>query len=218
MLHEFNSFELSSGYLLTVVYPVIPWIGVMALGYYFGDFYKNDIRPEFRKKLFNTIGLIGIGIFIIIRYFNWYGNLGQWKNFGNTTQNLISFFDLTKYHPSLLYILVTLSCTFLFLVNSEKWKGKVVDFFTVFGRVPFFYYIMHLYLIRLLSIIFAELSGYGWKMMIQSSVGVELGDFGYKLPIVYIIWIGIILMLYPLCKWYDTYKSNNWNKWWLSYL
>lgn len=218
ILHEYNTFQLTESLQLTVIYPVLPWIGVMALGYYFGNFYEKNTSPERRKRLFNALGFGAIGLFIIVRYFNFYGDTGLWKSFGNVTQTMMSFFDLNKYPPSFLFLLATLSGTFFFLANAEKWKGKLVDFFTVFGRVPFFYYILHLYLIRLLSMLFAELSGFGWEMMVQNTVEVELGDFGYNLAIVYLIWIGIILMLYPACKWYDGYKSRNRDKWWLSYL
>lgn len=218
MMHEFSTFQLTKNTLLTVVYPIVPWAGVMSLGYYFGTFYSKETSADRRKKLFNGIGLAALFGFVAIRYFNFYGNLGTWETYGTATQTLLSFFDLTKYPPSLLFLLVTLSGTIFFLANSEKWKGKVVDFFTVFGRVPFFYYIIHLYVIRVLALLFAEFSGFGWKLMVQTKVEIVLGDFGYNLSIVYLIWISIILMLYPVCKWYDSYKQSNKDKWWLSYL
>lgn len=218
MMHEFSTFQLTKNTLLTVVYPIVPWAGVMSLGYYFGTFYSKETSADRRKKLFNGIGLAALFGFVAIRYFNFYGNLGTWETYGTATQTLLSFFDLTKYPPSLLFLLVTLSGTIFFLANSEKWKGKVVDFFTVFGRVPFFYYIIHLYVIRVLALLFAEFSGFGWELMVQTKVEIVLGDFGYNLSIVYLIWISIILMLYPVCKWYDSYKQSNKDKWWLSYL
>jgi uncharacterized membrane protein len=218
MMHEFSTFQLTENTLLTVVYPIVPWAGVMSLGYYFGTFYSKETSAERRKKLFNGIGLGAILGFVVIRFFNFYGNLGTWAAYETSTQTLMSFFDLTKYPPSLLFLLVTLSGTILFLANSEKWKGKIVDFFTVFGRVPFFYYIIHLYVIRVLALLFAEFSGFGWELMVQTKVEIVLGDFGYNLSIVYLIWISIIIMLYPVCKCYDGYKQANKDKWWLSYL
>jgi hypothetical protein len=107
---------------------------------------------------------------------------------------------------------------FIFLANSEKWKGVVVNFFIVFGRVPFFYYIIHLYVIHLLATLLAEIEGYGWRVMIQDSLDPDLKGFGYSLPTVYLIWMAIILSLYPLCKWFDQYKQNHKEIWWLSYL
>ena len=116
---------------------------------------------------------------------------------------------------------MTLGLSFLFLANTEKLKGKVVDYFCTFGRAPFFYYILHLYIIHLLALIFAELSGFGWQKMILSTwVGFEtnLKGYGFDLWMVYVVWIGVILMLYPLCKKFDEYKRAHKEKWWLSYL
>src|SRR5690606_18723522 len=100
----------------------------------------------------------------------------------------------------------------------ETFKGKTVNFFTVFGRVPFFYYIIHIYAIHALAALFAEVEGFGWQIMIQNPQNLDLQGFGYGLPLVYLIWIGIILALYPICKKFDTYKQHNKDKWWLSYL
>ncbi len=116
---------------------------------------------------------------------------------------------------------MTLGTALLFLANAEKLKGKVVDFFSTFGRVPFFYYILHLYLIHLVALLFAELSGYGWQSMILAERMTrvpELKGFGFPLWVVYAVWIGVIFALYPLCKKFDNYKQNHKEKWWLSYL
>jgi hypothetical protein len=120
-----------------------------------------------------------------------------------------------------LYLLVTLGGTFLFLANAEKLKGKIVDFFCVFGRVPFFYYIIHLYLIHLLAMIAAQLTGYGWQAMILSKFPTKveaLKGYGFNLITVYLIWAIVIALLYPLCEKFDTYKQNHKHQWWLSYL
>ncbi|MEO7768242.1 MAG: heparan-alpha-glucosaminide N-acetyltransferase domain-containing protein [Ferruginibacter sp.] len=218
ILHEFNSFEILANYHINVVYPLIPWIGVMSLGYYFGNFYNKSFDPMARKKLFNQIGLAAIIGFFILRFINVYGDLNPWKHYDTTTQTIMSFMNLNKYPPSLLYLLITLGGAILFLANAEKLKGKIVDFFIVFGRVPFFYYIIHLYAIHILAAILAEMEGYGWKIMIQYTFDPDLKGFGYNLPLVCLIWIGIVLALYPLCKKFDTYKQNNKDKWWLSYL
>lgn len=93
-----------------------------------------------------------------------------------------------------------------------------MDFFSVFGRVPFFYYILHLYLIRVLALLVAGITGHGWDLMVQTTFEIDLKDFGFNLGIVYLIWISIILTLYPLCKWFDHYKQYHKTQWWLSYL
>jgi uncharacterized membrane protein len=218
ILHEFTTINLSETHHLNIVYPIIPWIGVMSLGYYFGNFYAPTFGNDRRKKLLNTIGLTALVLFVLLRWSNLYGDPQPWKSYETAAQTLMSFLNVNKYPPSILYLLATLSPALLFLANSEKWKGKLVDFFTVFGRVPFFYYIMHLYLIRILSFIAAELTGHGWELMVQTSFDINLKDFGFNLGVVYLIWIGIVLMLYPLCKKFDAYKQKHKEKWWLGYL
>jgi uncharacterized membrane protein len=220
-LHERNPFLTTPDHIFRVGYPIIPWVAVMSLGYYIGSFYDKSYDPSKRNKIFNIIGITAILFFVLLRAINIYGNLLPWKDYSNLTQTIFSFFNLSKYPPSLSFLLVTLGGAFLFLANSEKLKGNVVDFFSVFGRVPFFFYIIHIYLIHLLALITAEFTGFGWQKMILPSLPFrveELKGFGYNLFIVYIIWILVIAMLYPLCKKFDTYKQNNKDKWWLSYL
>jgi hypothetical protein len=152
---------------------------------------------------------------------NLYGDPKPFKDYPTLSQNLISFLNPSKYPPSLLYLLMTLGVAFLFLANTENLKGRIVNFFSTFGRVPFFYYILHLYLIHILAMIFAQASGWGWQKFILSTwVGREpnLKGYGFSLWVVYVVWIGTILLLYPLCKRFDKYKQSHKEKWWLSYL
>jgi uncharacterized membrane protein len=221
ILHEFAFFKFTDGVEFVVGYPIIPWIAVMALGYYFGSFYNKSYEVEKRKKLFNLIGILAILTFVILRFTNLYGDPVLFKDYDTTAKDLISFFNPSKYPPSLLYLLMTLGTTILFLANTEKLKGKVVDFFSTFGRVPFFYYIIHIYLIHLIALLFAQLSGFGWRIMILQDWVTEspsLKGFGFPLWVVYCVWIGVILLLYPLCKKFDNYKQSHKDKWWLSYL
>ncbi|HTF28579.1 MAG TPA: hypothetical protein VK625_07025, partial [Flavitalea sp.] len=135
--------------------------------------------------------------------------------------NLFSFLNFNKYPPSLSFLLATLGPSFLFLANSEKLKGKVVNFFCVFGRVPFFYYIIHVYLIHLSALFVAGFSDFGWRKMILPAMPFRveaLKGFGFNLVIVYLIWIAIVFALYPFCKSFDKYKQAHKTKWWLSYL
>lgn len=218
ILHEFDSFKISDTHQLNIFYPIIPWIGVMALGYYFGSFYSPSFDAAKRRKLFNIIGVASLLLFVIIRWTNIYGDPSAWQKYHTITQTIMSFLNVTKYPPSLLYLLLTLGVAFVFLANTENLGGKVVAFFTTFGRVPFFYYILHLYFIRIIGMILAELSGYDWRILIQTSFDIDLKGFGYNLGIVYLIWAGIILLLYPLCKRFDAYKQSHKEQWWLSYL
>lgn len=221
LLHEFSVFKITEGVEFSVLYPVIPWIAVMALGYYFGSFYDNSFDSVKRKKAFNLIGVSGLILFIIIRFINNYGDPIPWKDDNTTTKDLISFLNPSKYPPSLLFLLMTLGATFIFLANADKLKGKMVDYFSTFGRVPFFYYILHIYLIHLVAILFAELSGFGWQIMILPDWVTEmptLKGYGFPLWVVYAVWVGVIVLLYPFCKKFDKYKQAHKEKWWLSYL
>ncbi|ULQ53214.1 DUF1624 domain-containing protein [Flavihumibacter fluvii] len=221
VMHEQLFYKLTGNTQLLIGYPIIPWIAVMALGYYFGPFYDKSFDSNKRKKAFNTIGAIGITAFVILRFTNLYGDPKPFKHYGTLSQDLISFFNPNKYPPSLLYLLMTLGATFLFLANAENLKGRIVNFFSTFGRVPFFYYMIHLYLIHFTALIFAQLSGFGWQKLILStwiSFDPTIKGYGFSLWVVYIVWFGIILILYPLCKRFDHYKQTHKEKWWLSYL
>jgi uncharacterized membrane protein len=220
-LHERGPFLTTPEHIFRVPYSIIPWVAVMSLGYCFGSFYDKTYDSIKRKKLFNTIGITAIIAFVILRSVNIYGNLTPWKDYGNLEQTMFSYFNLTKYPPSLDFLLVTLGAAFLFLANTEKLKGGVVNFFSVFGRIPFFFYIIHIYLIHLLALIVAEFTGFGWQKMILPTLvnsSEELKGFGFNLFIVYLIWILVIALLYPLGKKFDSYKQINKEKWWLSYL
>lgn len=221
IVHEQVFYKLSDNTQLLIGYPIVPWIAVMALGYYFGALYDKSFDSNKRKKVFNIIGVIAITVFIVLRLTNLYGDPKQFKQYDTLSQDVISFLNPSKYPPSLLYLMMTLGATFLFLANAEKLKGRIVNFFCTFGRVPFFYYILHLYLIHIIALIFAQISGWGWQKFILSTwIGFEpnMKGYGFSLWVVYVVWIGIILLLYPLCKRFDKYKQSHKEKWWLSYL
>ena len=221
MLHERQKFEFYEGYTVIFAYSLLPWIAVMSLGFCFGSLYDSSFDTQKRKRILNGLGLGSLALFFILVAFNTYGDLIKWTNYGNTSQTLMSIFNLSKYPPSLLYVLITLGGTFLFLANVEKLKGTVVNFFCVFGRVPFFYYIIHIYLIHLIAAFAAYFTGFGWKALILPTfiTRVEtLKGYGFNLITVYLVWIVVILLLYPVCKKFDNYKQSHKHKWWLSYL
>ncbi len=219
ILHEMTVFKFSDSFRLYVDYPIIPWIAVMSLGYCFGSLYSSSFDQ--RKRLLNIIGFSAIALFFILRGINNYGNPSQWVPYDNFSQTIISFLSPSKYPPSLMYLLMTLGPAFIFLANVENLKGRLVNFFSTFGRVPFFFYILHLYLIHLIAMLLAELSGFGWHIMILSDWVVsvpELKGYGFGLWVVYAVWVVVILLLYPVCKKFDAYKQAHKAKWWLSYL
>ncbi len=221
ILHRFEVFPLSDTYSFNVFYPVVPWVAVMSLGYCFGSFYDSPFDTSKRKRMLNIIGLITIALFILIRYINIYGDPTPWTHYASFGQILMSFLNPNKYPPSLLYLLMTLGPAMIFLANSENLRGRVVNFFSTFGRVPFFYYILHIYLIHFIAMMLAQYSGFGWRSMINTQWVTEspaLKGYGFSLSMVYLVWISIIAALYPLCKKFDRYKIGHKEKWWLSYL
>jgi uncharacterized membrane protein len=221
ILHQRNQHFIDETHYISAVYALIPWVAVMSLGYCFGVLYDNSFDVQRRKRILIGLGSGSLLLFLILIAFNTYGDPVKWINYGINLKTLMSIFNVTKYPASLLYLLVTLGGTFLFLANAEKLKGKIVDFFCVFGRVPFFYYIIHLYLIHLLAMIAAQLTGYGWQAMILSKFPTKveaLKGYGFNLITVYLIWAIVIALLYPLCEKFDTYKQNHKHQWWLSYL
>ena len=221
MLHERQKFEFAKGHTIVFAYSLLPWIAVMSLGYCFGSLYDATFETAKRKKILNGLGIGSLLLFVILIALNTYGDPVQWTNYGVNSKTLMSIFDVNKYPPSLLYLLITLGGTFLFLANAEKLKGKVVDFFSTFGRVPFFYYILHIYLIHLFAAFAAYFTGFGWQALVLPTfiTRVEaLKGYGFNLITVYLVWIVVILLLYPLCKKFDSYKQSHKEKWWLSYL
>lgn len=220
-LHQDNALVYGSNHMVILHYPLIPWIGLMALGYLFGSFYQKDFDVSLRKKWLLRLGLGSLFLFVILRGFNVYGDLMPWSVQDTTTKSILSFFKVTKYPPSLLFLCITLGPAMLFLYAFENTKNKITDFFLVFGRVPLFYYFLHMLVIHILAIIGILIFGGNWQDMIvtgKSFMNETLKTYGYSLFIVYLVWISVVLLLYPLCKKYMTYKANNKDKWWLSYL
>lgn len=212
---------ISPSFMLVIKYPLIPWIGLMALGYCFGQLYTKDFDAQIRKNWLLNMGFAAIGLFFLLRSLNTYGDLVPWSMQDTTAKTIMSFFNVTKYPPSLLYLCITLGPSLLFLYAIETTKNKLTDFFLVFGRVPLFYYFLHIFVIHVFAILGIFIFGGNWRDMIltaESFGSKNLSTYGYSLFVVYLVWIGIVLLLYPLSKKYMVYKANNKDKWWLSYL
>jgi len=219
MVNDEHFFQYHS-VMLAVAYPVLCWIGVMAAGYCAGEIYTN-YEPVRRRKILLILGSIAVLGFIIIRYSNLYGDPSPWSVQKSFSFTLMSFVNVTKYPPSLLYVLMTIGPALIFLAlmeNSKNWFSNIVS---TYGRVPMFYYLIHIYLIHLVAMLAARLSGYKWSDMISPgwiAFNPPLHGYGFSLTVVYLVWIGIIIFLYPFCRWYDKYKSTHRHYWWLSYL
>src|SRR5688500_14648949 len=221
MVHQFQGFPLSKNYFLFIGYPIVPWIGVMMLGYCFGTFYQSSYSQATRRKILLYLGTALVALFVLIRLINGYGDPHPWSMQPNPVFTVLSFLNVTKYPPSLLYVLVTLGPAILFLAISENYYGSVSQKIKILGRVPMFYYLLHLYLIHLLALTAALLTGYEASDMVFNTWvtnSPNLVGYGFSLWVVYVVWISVVLILYPLCKWYDNYKAAHREKWWLSYL
>ena len=134
---------------------------------------------------------------------------------------LISFLNTTKYPPSLQFLLMTMGPAFIFLALFEYASPKPANPLVVFGKVPFFFYVIHIYLIHALAMLTLTLTGWDWREYIFSASRFQSGRleaFGFGLEVVYLIWAIVVVMLYPLCRWYQQVRERNPGKWWLSYL
>lgn len=221
ILHQRVRLMSSPDQMISLVYPIIPWIGLMALGYCFGSLYKRDFDPIMRKKWLLGLGFGAIALFYVIRGLNVYGDLQPWLVQKNLTYTIMSFFNVTKYPPSLDYLLITIGPAMLFLYVIENVKNRFTDFLLVFGRVPLFYYFLHMIVIHSFAVFLMMILGENWHNMILTVdvfQNAKLITYGYPLFVVYIIWIIIVLLLFAPSKMYMNYKAKNKQKWWLSYL
>jgi uncharacterized membrane protein len=221
LLHVPESFRFGQ-ITVSVKYPVMPWIGLMAVGYYFGDWYARGCDPARRRLLLFLLGYSTVAVFIILRAADWYGDAARWTVQKDSFFTILSFLNVTKYPPSLLYLLMTIGPALVILAFTEGplnwWKARVA----LFGRVAMFYYLAHILLIHLIAFFAAILSGRsGWDMVLSTGVddSPSLKGYGFDLGVVYLVWIGLILVLYPFCRWFDRYKrAHQATHWWLSYL
>src|SRR5205085_2385630 len=143
-------------------YPILPWIGVMSLGYCFGQLYKKGVDSILRKKYLLIIGSIATLLFLIIRGINEYGDMAPWSTQNSFVLTVCSFLNVTKYPPSLMYSLMTLGPAIVLLAFLEKPLNRLGKIIIRFGRVPLFFYVLHLYLIHLLAMGAVVLSGRPW--------------------------------------------------------
>ena len=162
------------------------------------------------------LGSALILLFVVLRLTSIYGDPGIWKP---GAHSLFSFFDTSKYPPSLQYCCMTLGPSILLLAFFENIKAGWTKVVSVYGRVPFFYYILHFYLLHTILVIVFFATGHSSEQILdqQSFIGFRPANFGYNLPIVYLVWLSAVALLYLPCRWFNQYKMNHQN-WWLKYL
>lgn len=219
-LHVFNIVNMGS-FQVFVGYPMIPWIFVMPLGYYFGELYKPSYDPKLRIKRLFQLGLGLTLLFFVLRTLNIYGDPYTWTEQESFGMTIASYFNITKYPPSLLYLLITLGPSILFLALVENIQNQWTEKLVVIGRVPMFFYIIHIYVIHLLAVVAAMSTGFDFSDMVIDvwvTLQPQLQGYGFDLWVVYLVWIVLTIALYPICSWYNNYKTSHREKWWLSYL
>ena len=207
-------------HVVFAAYPLIPWIGVTAVGYALGQVYSWD--ADRRRAFLLRLGVALSLAFLVIRGINVYGDPSRWMHQKTALFTVLSFLNTTKYPPSLLFLLMTLGPALVFLSAVDRRTPRLLRPALVIGKVPLFYYALHFALIHLLAVVtcYARYGSAHW--MFESP---DLGHYpfspppgwGYSLPIVYMVWLLVVVTMYPLCRWFAALKQRRSDPW-LSYL
>jgi uncharacterized membrane protein len=209
-----------------VLFPLIPLVGVMAAGYVLGALYTRD--RERRKRWLLRLGAGAFALFILLRLTNLYGNppagphgvsQGDFHMQPTVAKTVILFFDVEKYPPSLQFLLMTIGPSLLLLAWLDRETvPRSLAAIWMFGRVPMFFYVLHLYVIHLLAILVSAVRGQSLHWLFHGAFFGEVPDgYGYDLPFVYAMWLTALLILYLPCRWFAELKKTH-KDWWLSYL
>ena len=208
------------GLVVFASYPLIPWIGVTAAGYVLGPIYRWSAPRRRTFLLWGGLGLVAA--FAVLRAINVYGDPAPWAPQASAALTMVSFLNVTKYPPSLLFLLMALGPALLVLRALDAATPRVLAPALVFGRVPLFYFLLHLPLIHGLAVALCYLLNGGVHWMFESP---NLGAYpftpppvwGLSLPVIYLIWIAVVAVMYPACAWFASVKQQRQNAW-LSYL
>jgi uncharacterized membrane protein len=222
-LHARKFYSLGHNYSFLFLYPLMPWFGVMALGYCLGNLFDGNYPVQKRKKILLQIGGTSLFIFLALRWLNVYGDPSPWIYHQSAGTTIMHFLNVEKYPPSLLFLCLTLGASILLLGFLEGRDLRLLEFITLFGKVPLFYYVAHIFAIHLLAVLAVVCLGFPWHTMIFIGSSAQpspllKGKFGFTLAGVYMLWLGIIFLLYPLCSYWHSLKSRNSDKWWVSYV
>ena len=213
-----GAFQVTPHLLLVIGYPILPWLGIMLVGFGCGRLF--ELPAADRKKYFLRIGGAAICLFLLLRATNLYGNPSPWTVQKNAVFTFLSFINYNKYPPSLCFTLVTLGGLFLLLAFSEGWNNKITKIVSVYGKTPLFYFLIHMGLIHVLLFIMVFAQGYHASDLVFGTlkIGRPAAGSGISLPWVYGVWVGVVALMYPLCRWYGRCKMNHPENKWLRYL
>jgi len=215
LLHQPGMIEPGIPVKLYVLYPLIPWIGVMAVGCALGPLFLREGAS--RRRWLCGLGAAAIAGFVLLRASNLYGDPAPWVAHDSLLTTVLSFINCEKYPPSLLYVAMTLGPALLLLAAFDGARGRVADAITAFGRVPFFFYVVHLFLIHALAVLFAWITLGDGTWLFRPFPGGRPAGYGLGLPGIYLVWLGVIAALYPLCRWFAAIKRRR-GEWWWTYL
>jgi uncharacterized membrane protein len=203
-------------HVILLAYPALPWFGIMALGYGLGPIFLK--AQDRRIRWFLALGLGLLAAFVVLRALDGYGDPLHWSAQADLGRTAMSFFNVNKYPPSLLYDLATLGAAFLLLAAFERLRGWPAEILLTYGRVPLFVYVAHIYLMHGLQVMTGV--ALGWK----ASTFVDafddpsrLAHWGFSLPVAFLIWLAILAALYPPARWFGALKRRR-RDWWLGYL
>ncbi|HMH23671.1 MAG TPA: heparan-alpha-glucosaminide N-acetyltransferase domain-containing protein [Puia sp.] len=223
LLTAFGMIPVGSKHMIAVLYASLPWASAMLLGYVFGSLYRPGTDPRRRKQVLIVAGLALTTLFIVLRWLNAYGNPVPWSVQRNAAHTLLSFLNATKQPPSLTYLSMTLGPALILLsllegINTGVGgvKRRLAVICRVYGSVPYFYFVVHLCLIRVINIVLILVFGIDMRSN-GSPLVWQAPGFGIPLWAVYLTWVLVVISLYWPCKWFGDYKRAN-RRWWLSYL
>jgi uncharacterized membrane protein len=222
VLHQPGAFSLA-GRTIVVGYPVLPWIGVMAAGFCLGRILLE--QPARRQRILAITGLALVAGFLGLRAINVYGDPSRWAIQPTLTMTILSFLRTTKYPPSLEFLLMTLGPSLILLSAFDRRQPEPDSPLVTIGRVPFFYYVVHFWTLHVVASIMAWARyGAASRAFLFSPLPSMGGaralfpdDFGYPLWVVYVVWCGVVLLMYPLCRAFVRLKVSR-STWWMSYL
>lgn len=196
-------------------YSLLPWVGVMALGYALGPIMRLE-RGQRRRWLLRLGAGISVG-FVLLRATNLYGDPTAWTSYDNVVSTVLSFINCEKYPPSLLYLMMTLGPMLMLLAVFEQARGRVADSIITIGRVPLLYYVAHLYLIHALAVLYAAVTVGDSAWLFAGAPLRKPAGYGLPLGGLYVVWLLVVVSLYPVCRWFADLKQRR-REWWWSYL
>ena len=206
ILHQPGFVHLGDRVSVFVLYPLVPWIGVMAAGYALGPVMRRE--PDARQRLLLKLGAAVTLGFVLLRATNLYGDPAPWTAQSTWLATVLSFLNCEKYAPSLLYLMMTLGPALMLLAAFEHARGWLAAALATFGQVPFFFYVVHIYLIHALAV--------AAGVVITGALASN-PEIGLSLAGIYLIWLAVLVLLYPICRWFAGLKERG-SGWWWSYI